>query len=521
MQVTLRKHYIGKFHRSLKVGDWKIIDNFNLSPSTGKYKISSLSYPMGFKHNTEVSKCDSVSDSVFLDLADFEGIKTESYDENVLIDILGQVVSVGKVDEIVAQNKPNKKLEFQIRDVSNELLSCTLWGVFAEKVFSALKSVKHDQKTVVLIRYAKINNFKSEISITSAFDVSDVIIHPVHVPEVDLFVKSLPSDGLALTIQDSYVNRDIIKTKSVDFFDYPAKTIVDLLNGRDVGQWRILGSIFAIDTDWGWFYFGCPKCNRKIELVKESTSTVKRIQAPTKPKFWCDKYQESITNVEARYKLHIRVMDQTGEIKLMVFENNATNLIRKSSEELLDGQYEEIEDPTIKPDVITNLCGKTFHFLVSVEKANIYGGKDIHKVTKVHLGIDITKEESGLLENTQDDPLTIGSEEQGPLMLTNSCENFSDATNNELSTPSSKCGSADLIDIVDQSSTSKKLCSRVNLENGDDEIGTNVIIENADELKIIKDDAGSLLTAGVVDEIDPLASKTKGLTKVKTKRYKE
>ncbi|KAL9811990.1 putative nucleic acid-binding protein [Arabidopsis thaliana] len=75
----------------------------------------------------------------------------------------------------------------------------------------------------------------------------------------------------------------------------------------------------------------------------------------------------------------------------MVFENNATNLIGKTSEELLDGQYEEIEDPTIIPDVITNFCGKTFHFLVSVEKVNIYGGKDIYKVTKVHLGTDITK----------------------------------------------------------------------------------------------------------------------------------
>ena len=63
------------------------------------------------------------------------------------------------------------------------------------------------------------------------------------------------------------------------------------------------------------------------------------------------------------------------------------------------------------PDVITNLCGKTFHFLVSVEKANIYGGGDIYKVTKVHFGTDIAKEESGLLEDTQDDPLTIGSEE--------------------------------------------------------------------------------------------------------------
>jgi len=69
----------------MKVGDWRIIDNFTLSPSTGKYKISSLSYRMGFNHNTDVSQCDPVLNSVFLDLADFEGIKNESYDENVLI----------------------------------------------------------------------------------------------------------------------------------------------------------------------------------------------------------------------------------------------------------------------------------------------------------------------------------------------------------------------------------------------------------------------------------------------------
>ena len=106
-------------------------------------------------------------------------------------------------------------------------------------------------------------------------------------------------------------------------------------------------------------------------------------------------------------------------------------------------------------------------------------------------------------------------------MLTNSSENCSDATNNELCTPSSKRGSAELSDIVDQSSTTKKLCSIVKLENGDEEMGTNVIIVDADELKVIKDDTGSLLKAGVVEEIEPQASKAKGLTKVKTERYKE
>ena len=33
-----------------------------------------------------------------------------------MADILCQVVSVEKVDDIMAQNKPNKKLEFQNRD---------------------------------------------------------------------------------------------------------------------------------------------------------------------------------------------------------------------------------------------------------------------------------------------------------------------------------------------------------------------------------------------------------------------
>ena len=54
------------------------------------------------------------------------------------------------------------------------------------------------------------------------------------------------------------------------------------------------------------------------------------------------------------------------------------------------------------------MCGKTFQFLVHVEKAYIYVGKDIYKVGNVYLGTDIAKEESGLPEDTQYDPSSIG-----------------------------------------------------------------------------------------------------------------
>ena len=104
-------------------------------------------------------------------------------------------------------------------------------------------------------------------------------------------------------------------------------------------------------------------------------------------------------------------------------------------------------------------------------------------------------------------------------MLTYNSENFSDVTNNELSTPSSKRGVDALSDMVDQSSTSKKLYSPVNSENGDDEIITNVMVEKDDEVKVISEDA-DLLIEGVVKESEQQISKANGSTKVKKERYK-
>jgi len=63
--------------------------------------------------------------------------------------------------------------------------------------------------------------------------------------------------------------------------------------------------------------------------------------------------------------------------------------------------------------------------------------------------------------------------------------------------------------MADQSITTKKLCSRVNSENGDDEIGTNVILKNADKVKVISDDVGCLLIEGVVKEIESQTCKAK------------
>ena len=67
-----------------------------------------------------------------------------------------------------------------------------------------------------------------------------VLFKIINILNRQMWICRLPSDGLALTIQDNYVNRDIIKVKSDNLFDYPAKTIVDLLHGRDVSIFSLI-----------------------------------------------------------------------------------------------------------------------------------------------------------------------------------------------------------------------------------------------------------------------------------------
>lgn len=112
-------------------------------------------------------------------------------------------------------------------------------------------------------------------------------------------------------------------------------------------------------------------------------------------------------------------MDSSGELKCMLFDNSAPKIVNQTVDEILDGVYDEvmilkivcfsifkiyyllelfnylttvffkqIQDPTNVPDCLKSLVGKTFQFLINIDKDNIHGGNDTYKVSYVELGDD-------------------------------------------------------------------------------------------------------------------------------------
>ncbi|EOA32731.1 hypothetical protein CARUB_v10016035mg, partial [Capsella rubella] len=218
-------------------------------------------------------------------------------------------------------------------------------------------------------------------------------------------------------------------------------------------------TIYAIDTDWAWYYISCVACNKKVTPIHPAGSAVPSNK--DKPKFWCDNCRIVVTRVVAKYMLYAKVMDATGESKCLLFDTVAEDIIGASAKTILGGSLQEIDNPDDIPDQLKNLVGKTFLFLVAIGKENIWGGKDTYKVSKVLQKDGLLVEETPQESTEMMNPATIVSGDQvftsvgdmffnSQLLITYSQETT------ESNTPSSKRVYAANNDPGEQTSTSKK-----------------------------------------------------------------
>ncbi|EOA12041.1 hypothetical protein CARUB_v100079851mg, partial [Capsella rubella] len=349
--------------------------------------------------------------------------------------VIGQVVSSGGIEVILNRNnKETKKIVFQLRDNDDIRLSCTLWGNYADLLNKAIHEA-NDGMVICLLRFVKQNLYKDTRYIENAFESSILLINP-QIQEMESFKSILPNDGLALTINSSGDKAIYFPKDDNEGIDYPRVTISEMLG---------YSQVFKDDAV-------------KIEDVKK----------PIKPRFWCEECDAWAKIIVPKYKLHLSIMDHTGESKCFLFDSWAKKILGGApASEFLNGSFDEIEDPNAIPDQIKALVGKTFQFLITVGNENVYGGYEFYKVSNVWSGdkfIEIANEESeSYLEHN-----SILSSDQASLMITNGTEP-SETDLSSSSTPSSKRKSDSSGNGSDRSSSTKKLCSKIDTIHVDGE----------------------------------------------------
>ncbi|CAN6990078.1 unnamed protein product, partial [Brassica rapa subsp. trilocularis] len=118
IHATCKQTYIESKGRILTVGAWRYIRNFQITPAGGAYRTTDHTWKIVFNQNTAVSRSNHVNDELYLNLSDFQTVLSGTLDENFLIDVLGQVLDCGGVENIQCTGgKQRKKLEFTLSDI--------------------------------------------------------------------------------------------------------------------------------------------------------------------------------------------------------------------------------------------------------------------------------------------------------------------------------------------------------------------------------------------------------------------
>ncbi|CAN7032440.1 unnamed protein product [Brassica oleracea var. botrytis] len=133
--------------------------------------------------------------------ADFSDILGGNLDHSCLVDVVGQIVNFGSLENKIIKGKDNMRLLVELRDPNNVKMMCTLWGCYAKQVYDYSRS-NMSTMIICVIRFCSIKEWKGTYSISSGYNSTHILLNPT-LDFIEEFKASLPDDSLTLTNNDS------------------------------------------------------------------------------------------------------------------------------------------------------------------------------------------------------------------------------------------------------------------------------------------------------------------------------
>uniref|UniRef100_A0A0D3CFK2 Replication protein A 70 kDa DNA-binding subunit B/D first OB fold domain-containing protein n=2 Tax=Brassica oleracea TaxID=3712 RepID=A0A0D3CFK2_BRAOL len=162
IHASVGEQLMKKFDDKLREGDAIVLPLFKVYDATGEYRTTPHPYKIGLFHTTFVGIADdfpsAVSEKYF---ADFSDILGGNLDHSCLVDVVGQIVNFGSLENKIIKEKDNMRLLVEFCDPK-----------------------------------------KSAYSISSGYNSTHILLNPT-LDFIEEFKASLPDDSLALTNNDS------------------------------------------------------------------------------------------------------------------------------------------------------------------------------------------------------------------------------------------------------------------------------------------------------------------------------
>ncbi|KRH63513.1 hypothetical protein GLYMA_04G181700v4 [Glycine max] len=326
-----------------------VMHNFKVLKNNGQYRVCDHQFKLVFIGVTVVREC-VLGDIPFRKyrFAGFADVVDDQFERGLLVDV------IGVVEEVVFRQVSGKgrRVVFKLKDLSQQLLSCTLWDDYCLQFLKFLDDYEGDDPIIVLLSHCRIKEAQGSYpaSINNSFKASKLIINQ---PVMELqefneryFLYVLWSTQLSGSIQ--------LSSKESFFGKTEAKTIADINTISEEIVCVTVGTITRIVLDnHSWCYIACIQCHKKSDAEMGPFTCA------------CGKYNKEAV---LRYRLEVMINQGNESTKFLLWDRECSELIGQSADAVNKLKIEDGDvDLNASPQSLDKLLGHELAFKIKVQ----------------------------------------------------------------------------------------------------------------------------------------------------------
>ncbi|CAH1424102.1 unnamed protein product [Lactuca virosa] len=314
------------------------------------------------------------------------------------------------------QDKSQHKMLLHLQDIEDTKLKVTLWGQNAYYMSDFLANNNSLAPVVVIVQFARVKFINGRPFSSTYFDVSRLFINN-DINEIKSYKKKLVSEN---NQQLSSSGIKMIASKQDrehdDFLkNHLFSNIGDVIEPLEEKTVIIVGTVKGIRQNIRWYYLACSNCKKSAREKSSSTDKVDGSHEVAEIVTYectnpiCKNIKISVI---PRFKIPLRVQDNTGTLTLTLFDQEAKKLFKYTAKELYDKNKKLGNNLDLYPMELKVVVDKKLAMIIDITSYNVDNKSNIYGITRLTENakiIDELEKKNLIPQPANSDSLMIGS----------------------------------------------------------------------------------------------------------------
>ncbi|XP_054795053.1 uncharacterized protein LOC129300509 [Prosopis cineraria] len=338
-----QKPLLERFRDRAVEGSTVFIANFNVVENN-QYKATNHTYKIIFNANTFI---DEEKANIPWNSFSFMPISVcleQEIAPEYLIDVIGVLKSIGKLEEYRTENGFQNKLTLTLADQNGTSIVCVLLGECASNTYySYLDNERFPLVFVIQLCRLTIDN--KEVQIGSSFNATKVWMNP-NIKEVsDLIDSAKESSSPNNSCFSQVIPIQTTQLSANSMLRSTKKIMISDIDTMKVGDPFIIECVIEkLETNPGWTYEGCIRCGTKHRPNSKGIMV-------------CPSCPNDMTQTEFKLKAHYNVSDESGNTSVVFFDKHAYEFTLKTASEIKEQLHKENRSYAF-PDELEDVVGR-------------------------------------------------------------------------------------------------------------------------------------------------------------------